>query len=335
MDLIASQIQRVFGIQVDSIQHLKGGHINASFFVKEKNGELSVVQKLNQHVFPMWKNIEHNLLLTQTVLHQHHSLGLIPHFYMVNGSIHQEQFDGIWRRMEYIPGKFEEHSVDSSSKAFHAAKSFAQFSQILSQSFNSLNWKEVIPQFHNLESRKAQFENAIKEANRQRKEAAESVILGYQNGLNRLGKVVPILNFRRITHNDAKVSNVLFRNGDLNDAVVIDLDTVMPGSVLFDLGDLIRTFVPQKPEGDFSNSRQVVQQNILDSLLAGYLDGWNNQLTTEEKEFLPFAGSYMTLLIGLRFLTDYLENDHYFKVETENQNLLRAMNQLELFELLL
>ncbi len=335
MDLIASQIQRVFGIQVDSIQNLKGGHINASFFVEEKNGDLSVVQKLNLHVFPMWKNIEQNLLLTQTVLQQHHSLGLIPQFYMVNGMIHQEQFDVIWRRMEYIPGKFESHSVDSSSMAFYAAKSFAQFSQYLSDSFESLNWKEVIPQFHHLESRKFQFENAIKNANPQRREAAETVVLGYQNGLSRLEKVVPILNFRRITHNDAKVSNVLLRNGDLNDAVVIDLDTVMPGSVLFDLGDLIRTFVPQKAEGDFSNSRQVVQQNILESLMAGYLEGWNNQLTSEEKKHLPFAGSYMTLLIGLRFLTDYLENDHYFKVESENQNLLRAMNQLELFELLL
>jgi len=329
-----SQIERIFGIQVDTIQELKGGHINASFFVKEKNGEISVVQRLNQHVFPHWKNIEHNFLLMQKVLEKNQSSQVIPQFYLENGTIHQEKLDGIWRRMEYVAGSIEISKYDPSSQAFHAAKAFAQFSHVLSSSMITLKWKEVIPKFHQLEGRKTQFEMAIKEAKSERIEAAESVILSYKKGLDRLAKVVPILHLGRITHNDAKMSNVLFRNGLVNKAVVIDLDTVMPGSLLFDLGDLIRTFVPQKPEGDFSNSRQVVQTDILESLMAGYLEGWNNQLTSEERSLLPFSGPYMTLLIGLRFLTDYLENDHYFKIEQVNQNLNRAINQFELFEML-
>ncbi len=335
MDIIVHQIQTIFGIQIDSISELKGGHINASFFVKEKNGRHSVVQKVNQHVLPLWDRIEHNLINTQTILQNKGCLKIIPSFFLVNGKIHHEHDDFIWRRMEYISGDPQSRFHNPQERAFHASKAFAQFSRNLSPFLHSLEWKEIIPKFHQLEHRRINFERSIISSKKERREQAQEVILGYQNGLIILNKVLPELNLNRITHNDAKVTNVLFRNGHMVDAVVIDLDTVMPGNVMFDLGDLIRTFVPLKPEGDFSASRQVVQSHIMEALRAGFQEGWENQWTREEKQMLPFAGPYMTLLIGLRFLTDYLENDHYFKVEYDNQNLLRAKNQLELFELLL
>lgn len=332
MDLIASQIQTIFGIQIDTIHTLKGGHINASFFVKEKNGLESVVQKVNRHVFPHWDRIENNLTLTQQTLNSVNQSHLIAQFFRVNGKIHQQKDEQIWRRMEYISEEAISNELTNSEKAFRASKGFAQFSRILSSSFNNHDWHKVIPNFHDLTFRVIQFQSALKSAKKERIEQAEVTLMGYQRGMKQLQGLIPAVKNNRITHNDAKLTNVIFRN--LTNLAIIDIDTIMPGNVLYDLGDMVRTFVPQKPEGDFSTSRQKVQKDCLDALLAGYQEGWEKELSKDEKENLPLAGAYMTLLIGLRFLTDFLENDHYFKVDFENQNLMRANNQLELFELL-
>ena len=332
MDLITSQIQTIFGIQIDTIQTLKGGHINASFFVKEKNGLESVVQKVNRHVFPHWDRIENNLALTQHTLNSANHSHLIPQFFRVNGSIHQQKDEQIWRRMEYISEEAISKELSNSEKAFRASKGFAQFSRILSSLLKKYDWQEVISNFHDLSFRFIQFQTALKSAKKERIEQAEKTIMGYQQGMKQMLGLIPDVKNNRITHNDAKITNVIFTNP--TNLAIIDLDTVMPGNVLYDLGDMVRTFVPQKPEGDFSTSRQKVQKDCMEALLAGYQEGWENELGKDEKKNLPLAGAYMTLLIGLRFLTDFLENDHYFKVDYETQNLLRANNQLELFELL-
>jgi thiamine kinase-like enzyme len=300
--------------------------------VKEKNGLESVVQKLNRHVFPHWDRIENNVTLIQQILESaNHSL-LVPQFFRVNGSIHQQKDEQIWRRMEFISEETISKNATNSEKAYRASKGFSQFSRILSPSLKINDWQEVIPNFHDLYLRFFQFQTALKSAKKERIEQAEKTLMGYQRGMKQMLGIIPEVKNNRITHNDAKINNVIFRN--LSNLAIIDLDTVMPGNVLYDLGDMVRTFVPQKPEGDFSTSRQMVQVDCLEALLAGYQEGWEDELSKDEKRNLPFAGAYMTLLIGLRFLTDFLENDHYFKVDFETQNLLRANNQLELFELL-
>lgn len=134
----------------------------------------------------------------------------------------------------------------------------------------------------------------------------------------------------RLTHNDTKINNVLLDQNTLKSVAVIDLDTVMPGRILFDFGDMIRTYSSPTEEDEKDLSKVVLRLDIFEAFSRGYLSELKNILTTKEKETLVFGGKIMTFMIGLRFLTDFLEGDVYFKTSRENHNLDRCRTQFKL-----
>jgi hypothetical protein len=134
----------------------------------------------------------------------------------------------------------------------------------------------------------------------------------------------------RITHNDTKINNVML-DEETDDAVcVIDLDTVMPGSVLYDFGDMVRTATCMAQEDEEDLSKVKMEMPFFESLAEGYLDAAHGFLTQKEVEFMPFAGWLITTEIGIRFLTDYLDGDLYFRTSKPEHNLIRARNQFKL-----
>jgi Ser/Thr protein kinase RdoA (MazF antagonist) len=136
----------------------------------------------------------------------------------------------------------------------------------------------------------------------------------------------------RITHNDTKINNVLFDSTTQKAVCAIDLDTLMPGYFIYDLGDMIRTFVSPVDEEEKDISKIFVRKNIYDSLIQGYLSQMNDTLTSEENKAIPFSGLMMTYIMALRMLTDFLNGDVYYQIRYEGQNLVRATNQLKLLE---
>jgi len=136
----------------------------------------------------------------------------------------------------------------------------------------------------------------------------------------------------RVTHNDTKLNNVLLDDITQEGVCVIDLDTVMPGSVLYDFGDLVRTSTSPAAEDETDLAKVRMQFPMFEALIKGYLESAGGFLTPKEKALLPFAGKLITFEIGLRFLTDWLEGDTYFKIKRPTHNLDRARTQFKLVE---
>jgi Ser/Thr protein kinase RdoA (MazF antagonist) len=136
--------------------------------------------------------------------------------------------------------------------------------------------------------------------------------------------------FERTTHNDTKLNNVLIDDVTGDGICVIDLDTVMPGLPHYDFGDMVRTGTSPAPEDELDLSKVGMRFEMFEALLRGFLSSAGNFLNPAEKELLPFAGKLITLEIGIRFLTDYLSGDVYFKIARKNHNLDRCRTQLKL-----
>ena len=134
---------------------------------------------------------------------------------------------------------------------------------------------------------------------------------------------------RRVVHNDTKLSNVLFDETGAHAICVVDLDTVMPGVSAYDFGDLVRSALPQWPE-DGSPDGLELSESLFRQLAQGFVVGTGDALTKLERELLPWGGLVMALEVGVRFLTDYLDGDRYFRIQHKEHNLQRARSQLRL-----
>lgn len=315
---------------------LQSGHINATF---KLTGESSyVLQRINTVVFNNPEYIAKNLREAEKYLALHH-----PNYLFLSsiktGDGKEMAYDGQgfpWRLFPYIENTKTINTVQTADEAYEAARVFGELTKNLSGCALD-SFQETIPHFHDAPLRLQQFENALKTATEERREVAEKEIESariYQYLVNEYARLIhkKVL-VRRIHHHDTKINNVLFDVHTQKAVCVIDLDTLMPGYFLSDVGDMIRTFVSVY-ENETDLGKVVVRRDIYDALVSGYLETMATELTDEEKKYIPFAGQIMTYILALRMLTDYLNGNVYFHAEYELQNLDRAKNQFRLTELL-
>jgi Ser/Thr protein kinase RdoA (MazF antagonist) len=224
------------------------------------------------------------------------------------------------------------NTVDSSGKAFEGGKAIGRFQVMLSDMPGGpLN--ETIPFFHNIEKRLETFNQKIKDDPAER---VKSVSFEINEFLKRANEMRVILQLGsegkiplRITHNDTKFNNILLDESD-KALCVIDLDTVMPGYVHYDFGDAIRTVTNNAPEDETDLSKVRMNLELFKAYAEGYLSESGETLNDTEKEYLAFAPRLITYTIALRFLTDYIDGDNYFKIHHAHHNLQRARAQLKL-----
>ena len=194
------------------------------------------------------------------------------------------------------------------------------------------------PNFHNLSLRYQQFENALIKGSSKRVTAALPEIKMLENNKNivdEFEKIKTDANFKiRITHHDTKISNVLFDENDKG-LCVIDLDTVMPGYFISDVGDMMRTYLSPANEEEKDFRKIKVRFHYLVAIIKGYLSEMNDELTEKEKLYFTYAGKFMIYMQALRFLTDFLNDDIYYGAKYEKHNLVRAKNQLVLLAILI
>jgi Ser/Thr protein kinase RdoA (MazF antagonist) len=199
-------------------------------------------------------------------------------------------------------------------------------------------FEPTIDRFHDLTLRYQQFENALANAAAERREEAAEAIAACQRYIylvNRYDQLITSGDLKlRIMHNDTKINNILFDATTRNDVCVIDLDTLMPGYFIYDLGDMIRTFVSPVDEEEKDLSKIEVRQNIYEALVKGYLSEMGGILDDKEKLSIEFSGQMMTYIMALRMLADFLNGDVYYHTTYPRQNLIRACNQLRLLDLL-
>jgi Ser/Thr protein kinase RdoA (MazF antagonist) len=258
------------------------------------------------------------------------------------GGFAHERAGGTWRAFAFVPGSESLDRVDRPERARAAARAFGAFAAGLVDF--PLELRDTLPGFHDFEARAHQFETAVSQDRCARAAAAAAEIESLREARRRLAAVLPpdaraALPLRWV-HNDCKLNNVLFdaRTGEA--LCVIDLDTVMRGSLLADFGDLVRTAVCFAPEDARDPAEAEPVPELYRALARGYLEGTAEILTPAELDALPLAGPLITLETALRFASDHLAGDRYFRVERPGQNLdrartgahltLRLLDQLEL-----
>jgi hypothetical protein len=240
---------------------------------------------------------------------------------------------GWWRTYLFIEGAHSLEVARSPAEARILGQSVGRFQKQLAD-LAEPRLHETIPDFHNMEKRYARFHEAVsKDACNRVKDAGPETAFMLENEERGAVLIRALKDGRlpeRICHNDTKMNNILLDDGDNQVLCVVDLDTVMPGTSLFDLGDLIRTVTTRAAEDERELGRVEFDTAYFEALLDGYVSEASDFLVPQEKEWLAESGRNITQIMGLRFLTDYLEGDRYYRITRPGHNLDRCRNQIAL-----
>ena len=346
MEKLVKDVASFFCIDHDGITEFKpygSGHINETYrvvFLVGGQEDAYIFQKVNTHVFrqPIWliENISRVLKHSESKLagrpdKERRCIHLVP---ARDGKMyHITESGDCWRAYHFIGGASTYNILETEEQAYQAAKAFGGFQMLLAD-LPGERLHETIPNFHNTPSRYADFKKALAANSCGRADLCRPEI----EFAEKYSWMAPVLTDllakgelpERITHNDTKLNNVLLDDATGEGLCVIDLDTVMPGLSLYDFGDMVRTSVSPAAEDETDLSKVQVRTGVFQSLVKGYLEGAQGCLTRKEMEMLPFSGILITYEIGLRFLTDFLEGDLYFKTSRPNHNLDRCRTQFTL-----
>ena len=251
-----------------------------------------------------------------------------------DGQIFYQDSDGVyWRTYLYIHGATTFDTVESLEQAREVARAFGNFQRLLAN-LPGEPLHETIPDFHHTRKRFHNLMRAVEEdpANRALSARDEIEFVGQREPLvDILLQLIDLGELPvRTTHNDAKLNNVMIDDASGKAICVVDLDTVMPGSVLYDFGDMVRTATSPAREDEHNLSQITMQLPMFEALVEGYWEATKTFLRPIEIENLSFSGKLLALMIGMRFLTDHIEGDVYFKINRPGHNLDRARNQFKL-----
>lgn len=329
---VVNQILSHYGtLDLIDFKTIGNGLIHRTFLVRATVGEY-ILQEINANVFQQPQLIAENLQMISHYLQQHS-----PGYLLVTpvktsaGESLVTYHNATFRLTPFVRDSHTYNSVANEQQAFEAAKQFGRFTKELA-GFDATRLNITIPDFHNLEFRFEQFEQSIYSGNRDRIAQAKQLIndlMEQQQIVERYQSIRTNGAFRlRVTHHDTKISNVLFDKGDLG-LCVIDLDTVMAGFFISDIGDMMRTYLSKATE-DAPAADVLVRRNIYDAIVDGYTSEMNNLLSDEEKDCIHYAGEFMIYMQALRFLTDYINNDRYYGCKYQQHNYNRALNQYTL-----
>lgn len=236
-----------------------------------------------------------------------------------------------WRVYLFIEKAGTYDAAQSPRQAYEVAKAFGQFQKLLAD-LPAPRLHDTIPDFHNTPKRFAALEQAIAADAANRAALAKPEIDFALKNKAMTSRLIDAQLPERVTHNDTKLNNVMLDDATGEGVCVIDLDTVMPGLSLYDFGDMVRTSTSPAKEDEMDLSKVRLQFPMFEALVRGYLSAASDYLTLDEKRFLPFAGKLITFEIGIRFLTDFLAGDTYFKIHRENHNRDRCRAQFKLVE---
>lgn len=317
------------------VENFGSGLINNTWKISE-NGNAFIVQKINTHVFKKPGDIEQNIDLIAGFLKMHN-----PNYLFVsplqtsNGkSMVYANGEDFYRAFPFVPGSYSKDVVATPEQAFEAATQFGRFTKNLI-GVDVAKLKITIPSFHDLTLRYHQFLLALETGNQKRVKEAEALIEQLNDWsyiAEKYEKIRENPAFKlRVTHHDTKISNVLFNSQDKG-LCVIDLDTVMPGYFISDLGDMFRTYLSPSNEDEKDISKVFVRPDFFEAIAAGYLNEMGDELTVDEKAHFIYAGEFMIYMQAIRFLGDYINGDIYYQARYEKHNLVRAQNQVTLLE---
>jgi len=321
------------------------GHINdtylASFQLTDGQLRRYILQRINQAVFKqpevVMRNIERVTTHIRAVVAAaggdpaRKTITLVPT--LEGRSFHVSSDGNCWRLSLFIEGAQTYQRAINRQHYYHVGLTFGEFLELL-RDFPVSELVETIPGFHNTPKRYQDFLEALERDPINRAHTAKSEINFVMKRETETGVLMGLLSrgeiAQRVTHNDTKIDNVMLDDATGEGVCVIDLDTVMPGLVVFDFGDAVRSGANQAAEDEPDTSKVAFDLDIFESLAHGFLDATRELLTKVEVGHLVFGAQLITLEQGIRFLTDYLNGDTYYKTQRPNQNLDRTRTQLKM-----
>ena len=319
------------------IKPFGSGLINTTWLINTNNGDY-ILQKVNDAIFKNPLLIADNISSISSYLQHIH-----PEYFFVSPVVSNEGQtviylnEGYFRLFPFVKNSHTINVVEQPGQAYEAAFQFGCFTKML-RDFPASALKTTLPDFHNLLLRYQQFAAACLHGNPERITAAKTeinLVEKYKFIVDTYISITGSKDFKlRVTHHDTKISNVLFDESGKG-ICVIDLDTVMPGYFISDVGDMMRTYLSPVSEEEKDLSKIEVRDDFFRAILAGYFAALGTELTDHEKEQFVYSGLFMIYMQAVRFLTDHLENDRYYGATYPGQNLVRTKNQLELLEALL
>lgn len=312
------------------------GHINNTYRLSRKNdGKKLLLQRINHFVFKDPEAIAGNMRTAADYLAEHH-----PGYFFLSarktasgGELWYDPEGFPWRVLPFVDNSYSIDQVLESGQARSAARQFAILTKNLS-GLDATLLKPTIPDFHNLTLRYRQFREALENCGSEQRKVAETEIEQCASRAS-LAEAYRELTTHpgchlRIMHHDTKINNVLFDRESGDAKCPIDLDTLMPGYIFSDLGDMVRTYVSPVSEEETDLSKACVRDEFYEALYEGYLSEMAGELSDFERQHLSFAGKMLLYMQALRFLTDHLQGDVYYKIRYRGQNLDRSRNQLKL-----
>jgi serine/threonine protein kinase len=334
------------GEYIDHVRY-ENGHINDTFHIRFRNNEGNIeryiLQRMNHDIFKNPDNVMTNISRVTTFLKnkiaeahgdvRRETLNVVRT--KDGGLYYKDSIGSYWRAFFFIEDAICYDQVKSSEDFYQSAYAFGHFQKLL-ENYNAEDLYETIPDFHNTPARYQVFLEAVKKDVLHRAGEVQNEIeflIQRSQEMNicmehlKNGKL-PL----RVTHNDTKLNNVMIDSKTGRGICIIDLDTVMPGLSIFDFGDAIRFGANTAVEDERDLSKVSLDLDLFECYTRGYFEGCDGSLTPCEIDMLPMGAKIMTLECGMRFLTDYLQGDTYFRIHREGQNLDRCRTQLRLVE---
>ncbi len=326
-------------------ERLPSGHINDTYalYLRQAGGSVRryLLQRINHNVFRNPEKLMQNIQGITAHLRQkivaaggdpaRETLSLIP---TVEGRAFCQTPDGsYWRAAIFIEGARTYEIVENPNHVYNVAYAFGKFQRLVAD-FPAEQLHETIPDFHHTPKRFAAFVEAVERDAANRAQCARAEIEFVERRIGDMPTLVDLLQQgklpRRVTHNDTKFNNVMIDDSTGEGICVIDLDTVMPGLSLYDFGDAVRSGANPAAEDERDLSKVTIDLEVFERFACGYLDAARGFLTPLEVDYLPFSARLMTVECGMRFLTDYLNGDRYFRTLRDNHNLDRCRTQFKM-----
>lgn len=319
-----------------TVEPVSNGLINHSYIVtSDTSGNSFLLQQINHTVFKEPALVQENYELVWSYLKDSGSDFFIPEPKQFIGdlTLFCDSNDNYWRVFEYIYGTETLSSPASPAQAKEVAAIFGHFTSCFT-GFDIDELNITIPDFHNLSVRYKQFEQSLKNHYFDRLQKAASQIDELRKR-ERYANLYDVFTEspafpRRVMHHDAKIGNVLFDIDSGKAVCPVDFDTTMPGYFFSDLGDMIRSMASTLDENNTSLEAIKIRKEYYEAIIAGYLQWMGDKLTESEKKYMHHAGLLIIYMQSLRFLTDYLSGDVYYRTTYPEQNYDRAKNQLSL-----
>ena len=349
--MIYNQIKTVlprfrFQGNYQSVSEISSGNVNSTFhLIYQDQGKENhyILQRINDYVFKSPRDVMKNISMVTEHLRKNMILAGMEVDGRVLTLIHTQdddvlfldQYGGCWRAYNYISHATAHDQVESPEMMRQVGRGFGTFQRLL-YDFPAEDLYVSIPNFHHTTKRFYSFVHSVDEDVAGRVKEVEEEIEFFFDRRKMMGSIVKLLENGslplRVTHNDTKSNNVMLDNETGEAICVIDLDTVMPGSSLYDYGDAVRFGASTAAEDEPDTSKIALDMDKTASFTQGFIEATKGFLTLEELKLLPLGIKVITCELAMRFLKDYLDGDVYFKVNSPQHNLVRAHAQMALLE---